>query len=111
MLTEKEKECFRDLLERIELRDLITLTDTVTNRVVSAENRQEAVEAVLLYSVNAVQLLRRKKVKREHLYHYLAEKGSIEPITADKPYLCRRILELWGSADSEIPYGDCNSMP
>lgn len=40
MLSEKEKDFARELLERIELEDLITLTDTVTNRAVTAENRK-----------------------------------------------------------------------
>ncbi|KXJ28857.1 uncharacterized protein C3orf38 homolog [Exaiptasia diaphana] len=116
MLTEKEKEFARELLERIELRDLITLTDTVTNRAVSTENRKEATDAILLYSVNAAQLLRRKKVKRDHLYQYLAEKGHVESVAADKAHLCRRVLKLWGNTDEfdkddDDDYGDFNDSP
>ena len=40
MLSEIEKEFARELLEKIDLNELITLTDTVTNRAVSAENRK-----------------------------------------------------------------------
>jgi len=40
MLSDKEKEFARELLDLIDLKDLITLTDTVTNRAVSAENRE-----------------------------------------------------------------------
>ena len=57
----------------------------------------EAVDAILSYSHTASQLLRRKKVKRDHIYQYLAENGAIEPVSSDKPSLIRRVLLFWGS--------------
>ena len=57
----------------------------------------EAVDAIVTYSHTASQLLRRKKVKREHIYQYLAENGVIEPVTSDKPSLIRRAMLYWGS--------------
>lgn len=55
-------------------------------------------EAILSFSHTASQLLRRKKVKRDHIYQYLAENGIIEPTSSDKPTLIRRALLFWGSA-------------
>lgn len=55
-------------------------------------------EAILSFSHTASQLLRRKKVKRDHIYQYLAENGIIEPTSSDKPRLIRRALLFWGSA-------------
>ena len=63
----------------------------------------EAVEAVLSYSHTASQLLRRKKVKRDHIYQYLAENGIIEPVSSDKPSLIRRALLFWGS-EQEVEF-------
>ncbi|XP_068693968.1 uncharacterized protein C3orf38-like [Montipora foliosa] len=97
MLSDREKEGCRTILNKLSEQDLLTLTDTVTNRVVSPENKGEAVEAVLSYSHTASQLLRRKKVKRDHIYQYLAENGIIEPVSSDKPSLIRRALLFWGS--------------
>ena len=57
----------------------------------------EAVDAIVTYSHTASQLLRRKKVKREHIYQYLAENGIIEPVTADKQRLIRKAMLYWGS--------------
>ncbi|EDO45335.1 predicted protein [Nematostella vectensis] len=103
MLTGKEKELFCEILGRVNLQDLISLTDTVTNRVISTENREEAIEAILLFSKNANHLLRRKKIKREILYQYLAEKGFVAPTTADKSFLCRKILNICGSTQNNLP--------
>ena len=57
----------------------------------------EALDAILLYSSNPLQLLRRKKVKREHLYTYLAENQHVAAPSADKATLIRKTLELWGT--------------
>lgn len=108
MLTEKEREGCREILKKLDVVDLIALTDTVSNRSVSVENRKEALDAIMLYSPNALQLLRRKKVKREHLYTYLAENKYIAPPSTDKPALIRKILDLWGSSN-DAPVDNDNS--
>ncbi|KAJ7376584.1 hypothetical protein OS493_033745 [Desmophyllum pertusum] len=101
MLSEQEKEGCKNILNKLPRQDLINLTDTVTNRVVSPENASEAVNAILTYSHTASQLLRRKKVKREHIYQYLAENGVIEPVASDKPSLIRKVLLYWGSTQED----------
>lgn len=108
MLTNKEKEGCKTILTKLTEQDLLTLTDTVTNRIVSPENAREAMEAILSFSHTASQLLRRKKVKRDHIYQYLAENGIIEPTSSDKPTLIRRALLFWGSAqeDSDVENDD-----
>lgn len=101
MLSDREKEGCKTILNKLPQKDLLTLTDTVTNRVVTPENTQEAVDAIITYSHTAGQLLRRKKVKREHIYQYLAENGVVEPGSSDKPTLIRRLLLYWGSSQED----------
>lgn len=101
MLSDKEKEGCKTILNKLSRQDLITLTDTVTHRFVSPENASEAVDAIVTYSHTASQLLRRKKVKREHIYQYLAENGVIEPVTADKQRLIRKAMLYWGSPQED----------
>ena len=52
-------------------------------------------EAILTYSESAKQLLRRKKVKREHIVMYLAEKNQQASHTEDKTSLVKRVLDYW----------------
>ena len=58
---------------------------------------EEALEAILMYSESAKQLLRRKKVRREHIFQYLAEKQIYASASADKTTLMRKVLDLWGT--------------
>ena len=51
MLTEKEKEGCKQILMKLNQQDLITLTDTVTNRVISPENMKGELKLSLV-SVN-----------------------------------------------------------
>jgi hypothetical protein len=65
--------------------------------MVSTDSREEALEAILMYSESAKQLLRRKKVRREHIFQYLAEKQIYASASADKTTLMRKVLDLWGT--------------
>lgn len=51
MLSEREKQGISDLLMQLDLEDLLTLTDTVTNRVVSAETRQGTSVVVVIITM------------------------------------------------------------
>lgn len=51
MLSEREKQGISDLLMQLDLEDLLTLTDTVTNRVVSAETRQGTSVVVVIITI------------------------------------------------------------
>ncbi|XP_061484056.1 uncharacterized protein C3orf38 homolog isoform X2 [Rhineura floridana] len=94
-LTERERDGCRELLELLHTDDLLALTDTVTNRLVHPDNRQEAIHAILLYSQSAEELLKRKKVFREIIFKYLAAKGVIVPPSSEKHQLVDRAKQYW----------------
>ncbi len=57
--------------------------------------KTEAVNAVMLYTRSSEELLRRRKVRRENLYQYLAQQGYVEHPAADKNTLLKKVLKLW----------------
>lgn len=57
----------------------------------------EATETVLSFTKNAEEFLRRKKVHRDLIFKYLAEKGVAMPPNSEKHQLVKRTLELWSS--------------
>lgn len=54
-------------------------------------------ETILLYTQNAEELLKRKKVYRELIFRYLAQEGVAMPPNSEKHQLVKRTLELWSS--------------
>ncbi|XP_077988847.1 uncharacterized protein C3orf38 homolog [Glandiceps talaboti] len=96
-LTTTEKQGCQTILRQLSTDELLPLTRTVTNGLVGVENRPEAVKAIIDYSESAVQLLCRKKVKRDYLFQYLRSQNIVVSPSIDKPALIRRILEHWGS--------------
>ncbi|KAG1945262.1 hypothetical protein F2P79_014007 [Pimephales promelas] len=60
----KEQSGCRKLLRLLTLDDLLALKDTVTNRLIAVESTQEAIEAIITYSKDAEELLKRKKISR-----------------------------------------------
>ncbi|RMC01723.1 hypothetical protein DUI87_21739 [Hirundo rustica rustica] len=94
-LSERERAGCRDLLELLHTEELLALTDTVTNRLVHPESRQEAIQAILVYSQNVEELLRRRKVYREIIFKYLAAQGVAVPPSSEKHLLIERVKQLW----------------
>ncbi|KAM3678626.1 uncharacterized protein C3orf38 homolog [Ammospiza maritima maritima] len=94
-LSERERAGCRDLLELLRTEELLALTDTVTNRLVHPESRQEAIHAILVYSQNVEELLRRRKVYREIIFKYLAAQGISVPPSSEKHVLIERVRQLW----------------
>ncbi|KAI1242442.1 hypothetical protein IHE44_0005986, partial [Lamprotornis superbus] len=94
-LSERERAGCRDLLELLQTEELLALTDTVTNRLVHPESRQEAIHAILVYSQNVEELLRRRKVCREIIFKYLAAQGIAVPPSSEKHLLIERVRQLW----------------
>ena len=64
MLTEKEKHGISELLSRMAPRDLNSLAQTVTSRLIVPETSSEAVSAILLHTDKPADLLRRRKIKK-----------------------------------------------
>uniref|UniRef100_A0A3Q1G671 Chromosome 3 open reading frame 38 n=1 Tax=Acanthochromis polyacanthus TaxID=80966 RepID=A0A3Q1G671_9TELE len=97
-LSETERVGFKKILGLMTIPDLLSLSDTVTNKMIVVENTREAVETILSFTKNAEELLRRKKVQRELIFRYLAKEGVVMPPNSEKHQLVRRTLELWSSA-------------
>eukprot|EP00057_Strongylocentrotus_purpuratus_P005567 XP_003731273.2 PREDICTED: uncharacterized protein C3orf38-like [Strongylocentrotus purpuratus] len=95
MLSEGERNGVRKLLRMISTEDLVQLAKTVTNRLVFVENREEAAKAIIMYSDSAEQFLRRKLVKRDLIFIYLADLNVPMSPGADKSKLIQRVLECW----------------
>ncbi|XP_051636213.1 uncharacterized protein C3orf38 homolog [Manacus candei] len=94
-LSERERAGCRALLELLSTEELMALTDTVTSRMVHPESRQEAIHAILVYSQNVEELLRRRKVYREIIFKYLAAQGIPVPPSLEKHLLIDRVRQFW----------------
>ncbi|XP_065598011.1 uncharacterized protein C3orf38 homolog [Cyrtonyx montezumae] len=94
-LSERERAGCREMLELLETEELMALTDTVTNRLVHPENRQEAIQAILVYSQSAEELLKRRKVCREILFKYLAVQGIAVSPSSEKHQLIAYVRQYW----------------
>ncbi|XP_038067121.1 uncharacterized protein C3orf38 homolog isoform X2 [Patiria miniata] len=97
MLSEKEREGSAKFLQDFQKHELLSLVETVTNRMVAVQNKQEAIDAIILHSESALELLRRRRVKKEYLFRHLVnEKVSASP-SADKATLISKLLSHWGT--------------
>ncbi|XP_066096930.1 uncharacterized protein C3orf38 homolog [Saccopteryx bilineata] len=94
-LSPPEREGCRDLLGLLDNDDIMALCDTITNRLVQPEDRQDAIRAILAYSQSVEELLRRKKVHRDVIFKYLALQGVITPPAAEKHSLIQHAKEYW----------------
>ncbi|XP_007893897.2 uncharacterized protein C3orf38 [Callorhinchus milii] len=94
-LTQTERRGFGEMLLSLDPRELLSLADTVTNRLLSMEGPREAINAILSYSQSAEELLRRRKLRRETIFQYLAKHNVIVPATAEKCQLVQRVVEYW----------------
>ncbi|KAK3586822.1 hypothetical protein CHS0354_020038 [Potamilus streckersoni] len=99
MLSDAEKLGFHTLLCLLNDDELMSLVSTVTKRQIQVYSRKEAIEALLTYTENASELLRRKKMKREYLFKYLAKEHVVVNIDSDKRALIQKILQHLGSDD------------
>lgn len=93
------------LLQSLQKSDLLSLCDTVTNKLIAVENDVEALETILTFSKNAEELLRRKKVQRDLIFKYLANEGLAMPPNSEKHQLVRRTLEFWSSGKAAVSGG------
>ncbi|XP_069735155.1 uncharacterized protein C3orf38 homolog [Phaenicophaeus curvirostris] len=94
-LSERERAGCRELLELLRTEELLALADTVTNRVVHPESRQEAIQAILVYSQSAEELLKRRKVYREIIFKYLAAQEIPVPPSSEKHQLIDCVKQYW----------------
>ncbi|KAG3283729.1 uncharacterized protein C3orf38 homolog isoform X1 [Ictidomys tridecemlineatus] len=94
-LSRLEMEGCRHLLGLLDNDEIMALCDTVTNRLVYPEDRQDAIRAILVYSQSVEELLKRKKVHREVIFKYLATQGVVIPPTTEKHNLIQHTKDYW----------------
>ncbi|XP_040912256.1 uncharacterized protein C3orf38 homolog [Toxotes jaculatrix] len=101
-LSETERAGCTKILKLMSKSDLLSLSDTVTNKLIAVENITEAMETILSFTKNAEELLKRKKVHRELIFKYLAKEGLAMPPNSEKHQLVKRTLELWSSGKAVV---------
>ncbi|XP_036914904.1 uncharacterized protein C3orf38 homolog isoform X2 [Sturnira hondurensis] len=111
-LSDPEREGCRNMLGLLDNDDIMALCDTITNRLVQPEDRQgkartlsprpaaapqtpDAIRAILAYSQNVEELLKRKKVHRDVIFKYLALQGVIIPPATEKHSLIQHAKDYW----------------
>ncbi|XP_055286262.1 uncharacterized protein C3orf38 homolog isoform X2 [Moschus berezovskii] len=94
-LSYTEMEGCRNLLNLLDNDEIMALCDTITNRLVQPEDRQDAIRAILVYSQSVEELLRRRKVHREIIFKYLATQGIIIPPATEKHNLIQHAKDYW----------------
>lgn len=94
-LSYPEREGCRNLLGLLDNDEIMALCDTITNRLVQPDDRQDAIRAILAYSQNVEELLRRKKVHRDIIFKYLASQGVIIPPATEKHSLIQHAKDYW----------------
>ncbi|KAK9537448.1 hypothetical protein VZT92_005064 [Zoarces viviparus] len=104
-LSETERAGCTKILKSMSTGHLLSLSDTVTNKMIVVENVTEATETILSFTKNAEELLKRKKVHRDLVFKYLAKEGVLMPPNSEKHQLVKRTLALWssGKADKSLP--------
>lgn len=70
----------------------------------------EAIEAIITYSQDAEELLKRKKMHRDVIFKYLANEGVAMLPNSDKQQLIRRTIEYWSSGEVGIESESLNTM-
>lgn len=94
-LSARERVGCRQLLEHLDTADLMSLTETVTKSLIQVYGREEAIDAILVYSANATELLKRRKVHRDIIFKYLATQHIPVRPAFDKNQLIQQSIEYW----------------
>ncbi|XP_061697052.1 uncharacterized protein C3orf38 homolog [Syngnathoides biaculeatus] len=100
LLSESERSGCLKILKLMSNVDLLSLSDTVTNKLIVVEDVTEARETILSFTKNAEELLKRKKVHRDIIFKYLAKEGVAMPPSSEKHQLVKRTLELWSASQT-----------
>ncbi|UJR30950.1 hypothetical protein I4U23_018462 [Adineta vaga] len=93
----------QELLSMLTDEELMSVKDTVTKSMIQTNTQAEAIDACLKCSQSAMQLLRRKKIRRDILMQYLARKSIPVIAGSDKVRLIKRIIDYWNSGSSSTP--------
>ncbi|XP_051870799.1 uncharacterized protein C3orf38-like isoform X1 [Pristis pectinata] len=100
VLSDSERCGCREILQALGQDELLSVADTVTNRMLKIDGRAEAMNAILSYSQSAEELLKRKKIHREILFQYLAKHNIVIPVNAEKYQLIQRVIDYWRESNT-----------
>ncbi|CAF0904916.1 unnamed protein product [Adineta ricciae] len=98
-----------ELLSMLTDDELMSVKDTVTKSMISTESRSEAIDACLKCSQSAMELLRRKKIRRDILMQYLAKKSIPVGPGTDKVKLVKQIIDFWNNGCQAIANNNSNN--
>ncbi|CAF1331360.1 unnamed protein product [Adineta ricciae] len=90
----------QELLSLLGDDELMSVKETVTKSIIKTNTKAETIDACLKCSQSAMQLLRRKKIRRDILMQYLARKSIPVVAGTDKVRLIKQIIEFWNSGSS-----------
>ncbi|KAG9486148.1 uncharacterized protein C3orf38-like [Eleutherodactylus coqui] len=94
-LSAREKEGCRRLLAQLDTEDLFSVAETVTNRLIHVFSKEEAFDAIIIYSKSAEELLKRRKVHRGAIFKYLAAENVTVLPSSEKNQLIQCALDYW----------------
>ncbi|CAN2387666.1 apoptotic process [Pristimantis euphronides] len=94
-LSAREKEGCRRLLAQLDIEELFSVAETVTNRLIHVFSRDEAFDAIIIYSKSAEELLKRRKVHRGAIFKYLASENVTVLPSTEKNQLIQCALDHW----------------
>ncbi|CAI9730855.1 Hypothetical predicted protein [Octopus vulgaris] len=101
--TGAEKKGCRNLLNQLDDEVILSLTNTVTGRSIHVFSREEAIDAILSFSMSASELLSRQKITRDYLKKYLFSQQVSVSGSSTKQDLISRILEYWSEERNSYP--------
>ncbi|XP_033120684.1 uncharacterized protein C3orf38 homolog isoform X9 [Anneissia japonica] len=99
MITDAEKTELRHLLNFLSTDEIVSLKDTVTNKLLETTSKEEGIEAILAHSVSAFELLYRKKLNRGCIFQYLANKKVDVSVSTSKQDLAGMVLYILQGVD------------
>ncbi|XP_072116207.1 uncharacterized protein C3orf38 homolog [Mobula birostris] len=111
MLSESERCGCREILQSLGQFELMSVADTVTNRMLKIDNCAEAMNAILSYSQSAEELLKRKKIHREILFQYLAKHNIVISANTEKYQLIQRIIDYWKESTTTSQKSNASESP
>lgn len=100
-LNAREQEGCRRLLALLDTEDLFSVAETVTNRLIHVFSKEEAFDAIIIYSKNAEELLKRRKVHRNAIFKYLAAENVVVSPSSEKSQLIQSALDHWRGPNAQ----------
>ncbi|KAF4529925.1 hypothetical protein B566_EDAN016555 [Ephemera danica] len=100
MLTETQKDNLAGLLYLLQPEDITSLTNTVTNNLITPVDYEEAVSTILQYTESVTSLLNRKKITKELVFRYLHQ-NQVDGVSPqmDKRAMIELLMSHWGEKD------------